>query len=329
MQHLSSAEDFSKKRLTQLSGSLSGAEKFLGSRACVYATGSFGRLEANLHSDLDLFIVGFDGEAEPQGERKRLFSHLNEICVQAEIIRAARELKLPELDGDGKYLDYHSVQGLIDHIGASDDDAKNTLTARLLLFLESRPLLGHELYDRVIDHVLRAYWRDFKGHEEEFVPAYLANDILRLWRTFCVNYEARTQSEPEQKKIDRKIKNYKLKHSRMITCFSALAYLLKIYVDEKTVTPDDAIKMTRLTPARRITTLADSLTTNDQIKSLMDCYDTFLANAGEGKTRLEERFRDSDSAEKLRKESQRFGELMFEVLKQIGGESRFFRLLVV
>jgi hypothetical protein len=62
--------------------------------------------------------------------------------------------------------------------------------------------------------VVEAYWRDFLDHRQAFVPTFLTNDILRLWRTFCVNYEARTQTEPARKKAKRKLKNYKLKHRR-------------------------------------------------------------------------------------------------------------------
>jgi hypothetical protein len=59
------------------------------------------------------------------------------------------------------------------------------------------------------------------------VPAFLANDILRIWRTFCVNYEARTETEPAEKKAKRKLKNYKLEHSRLLTCYSALLRVFK------------------------------------------------------------------------------------------------------
>jgi predicted nucleotidyltransferase len=35
---------------------LKSSEQIVKSKACVYATGSFGRGEASMHSDLDLFI---------------------------------------------------------------------------------------------------------------------------------------------------------------------------------------------------------------------------------------------------------------------------------
>lgn len=48
---------FSDGRFQLLRDSLDKAEEICGDRACVYATGSFGRREASEHSDIDLFIV--------------------------------------------------------------------------------------------------------------------------------------------------------------------------------------------------------------------------------------------------------------------------------
>ncbi len=156
-------------------------------------TGSLGREEAGKASDLDLFIVGASG-----GEA--------EICLKAELIRAVRKLQFPEFSGDGEYLQFHTIDELVGGLGTSTDDSQNTFTARLLLVLESRCLLGDEIYKKAIDSVLAKYWRDFADHAENFAPAFLANDILRLWRTLCVNYEARTETEPPEKKRGARLK---------------------------------------------------------------------------------------------------------------------------
>lgn len=137
---------------------------------------------------------------------------------------------------------------MVKTLGHPNDDASNTFTARLLLLLESKPLFGTDVYWEAIEQVIAAYWGDFTDHKNEFVPAFLANDVLRIWRTFCVNYEARTAREPEEKRAKRKLKNYKLKHSRLLTCYSALAYLLAVFQEKKTVTPADARTMVGLTP---------------------------------------------------------------------------------
>ena len=142
------------------------------------------------------------------------------------MISATRRLKIREFSGDGEYLVHYTQHELVEALGKRHDDAKNTFTARLLLLSESRPVLGTQVYDKTIDNVVEAYWRDYEDQKNDFTPTFLANDILRLWRTFCVNYGASTSSEPAEKKAKRKLKNYKLRHSRLLTCYSALLYLL-------------------------------------------------------------------------------------------------------
>jgi len=202
------------ERIEKLRSELTRAARLCGETACVYMTGSFGRGDASTHSDLDLFIVGQGTREEPA------LSRLNQILVKADLIEANKKIGLPEFSGDGEYLTHHTVGELLGTLGKPEDDANNTFTARLLLLLESAPLIGEVAYRRIVDDVIASYWRDYQGNKSNFVPAFLANDILRMWRTFCVNYEARTQSVPPERKAKRSLKNYKLKHSRLLTCYS-------------------------------------------------------------------------------------------------------------
>ena len=192
------------------------------------------------------------------GKDVSMLPRLDEICVKADLIQATRDLKIPEFDGDGRFLIHHPVHMFTATLGTPEDDVTNTFTARLLLLLESYPLLGSDVYDRVIAEVFAAYWGDYEDHKNNFVPAYLANDILRLWRTFCVNYEANTQREPETKKAKRKTKNYNLKHNRMLTCYSAILFLLTIFNRKGTVSPNYAEEMVKLTPDAAVGSITNS-----------------------------------------------------------------------
>ena len=93
---------------------------------------------------------------------------------------ATRKLKFPEFSGDGEYLTHYTVDDLVKNLGTRDDDKTNTFTARLLLVLESRPLLEEKIYLNVISKVIEAYWEDYEDHGSAFVPAFLVNDVLRL-----------------------------------------------------------------------------------------------------------------------------------------------------
>ena len=204
-------------RIETLRDRLKETERLAAGKACVYATGSFGRCEASAHSDLDLFIVGKrDGIEELDGKEGSLLKHLDEICIKAALIDVTRQLGIPEFSGDGRYLVHYSVHDFTKTLGTPEDDVTNTFTARLLLLLESCPLLEDQVYREIIEEVIGAYWGDYEDHKTDFMPAFLANDILRLWRTFCVNYEAGTTKIPAEQRAKRRLKNYKLKHSRTL-----------------------------------------------------------------------------------------------------------------
>ncbi|WP_253713345.1 nucleotidyltransferase domain-containing protein [Bradyrhizobium sp. WD16] len=332
MGELSDRRTQTEKRINQLSEHLEPAEKIAAGKASVYATGSFGRREASQSSDLDLFIVGKPGDIDDKGKEKRPLSKLDEILVKAKLIELTRDLGIKDFSGDGRYLVYYSVQDLTSTLGTPDDDVLNTFTARLLLLLESFPLVERGVYEDVIKQVIDAYWRDFEDHSSSFMPAFLANDILRLWRTFCVNYEARTVRVPEIEKAKGKTTNYKLKHSRMLTCYSALLYLLAVYVEKGTVQQADAFHMTQLTPTSRLDWLSShegAASARSVLEKLLSKYEEFLATTSDGDSKLIERFMDREQSHRLMNAAYEFGDLMFDALAAIGGSNRFYRLLVV
>jgi hypothetical protein len=308
-------------------------ESLAAGKACVYATGSFGRCEASKFSDLDVFIVGKgDGKEGRDGKQGSLLKRLDEICIKAELIKITRKLDIPEFSGDGQYLDHYSVHELTNSLGTPEDDAINTFTARLLLLLESHPLLGGLVYKEIIGEVVSAYWGDYDDHKNEFMPAFLANDILRLWRTFCVNYEARTQRVPEEQKAKGKLKNYKLKHSRMLTCYSALLYLLAIYARHNTVSPIDAEFMINMTPTERLEWLiaqSHISNANSTIAAILTQYEHFLVTTNAKEGELVSRFSDRAASRRYMMEAYKFGDLVFDALSKIGNGNRFYRLLVV
>jgi hypothetical protein len=296
-------------------------------------TGSFGRTEASTHSDLDLFILGkSDSGARGGGKASNLLSRLDEICIKADLIKVTRQLKIPEFSRDGQYLERYSVSQLTETLGTQQDDVTNTFTARLLLLLESKPLLGKAVYRNATAEVINAYWRDFEDHQDRFMPAFLANDILRLWRTFCVNYEARTERVPAIEKAKGKLKNYKLKHSRLLTCYSAILYLLAVHGRWKTVRPADALDMIEMTPTQRLEWLRDQpflATARTTVVRLLEQYERFLATTSAKEEELIQRFSGKKASAAYMEAAYTFGDSIFEALTSIGAGGRFHRLLVV
>ena len=312
-------------RIEKLQAELKNAEALCTGKACAYITGSVARGEATVHSDLDIFIVSKGTPRDPD------LTRLDEILVKADLIQATKRLGFPPFSGDGEYLTRHIISELTGALGKPHDDVNNTFTARLLLLLESKPLLGKEVYDQVISDVISAYWKDYPDHKDDFQPAFLANDILRMWRTFCVNYEARTQSIPPVKKAKRKLKNYKLKHSRLLTCYSALLYLLAVFVEKETVRPEDVKAMVSYTPTQRLEWLLGSrrwTAAHDSLRELIERYEAFLRSTDYPEDEILNKLLDSQSGFSLAFDN-RFGDLVSDAMKSIGETNRFHRLLTV
>ena len=135
-----------EKRLATLREELGDAAEICEGKACVYATGSFARGEAHKRSDLDLFILGQEQRSYVDGEERstRTLCQLDEIRLKACLINATRSCGIEDFSGDGEYLTHYTDRQLIKTLGKPEDDSTNAFTARLLLLLESKLLVGDE-----------------------------------------------------------------------------------------------------------------------------------------------------------------------------------------
>ncbi len=151
-------------------------------------------------------------------------------------------------------------------------------------------------------------------------------------RTFCVNYEVRTERQPDEKKWKRKTKNYKLKFSRLLTCYSALLYLLFTFGNNKTVHPADVVRMIGLSPTQRVEDICEASPSADVkqcMKKILDKYNDFLGVTDVPEADLVKQFSDKKVAGKHFAEARDFGTSIFEALNHIGSNNEFYRLLVV
>lgn len=316
---------YSKIRLDSVRQRLAGTDAgdVLANAGVVYATGSMARGDASQHSDLDVFILSHtDGE-------HRALSKLDSIRLKAKLIEVVEAEALPKFSDDGKYLVVHTIDEMLGKLGTAEDDYENLFTARMLLLLESAPLLGDEAYAEALRRVIDKYWVDFARNESEFLPVFLTNDIIRYWKVLCLNYEAYTWKEPEQK---RRHQNYKLKFSRLLTCYSAVVDLLTIVRTTGRVTPDDAMAMARRMPMDRLLAVSSALSdeaADASIQKLLSMYESFLATTGSDKDELRALFKQDDYNSLRRAEAKAFGDEMFTLLKLAGSETKLYRYLVI
>ena len=153
----------------------------------IYVTGSFGRLEARFQKDP--ISISSSSMGPPTSRTRTRPSQLTWFELAGELIRIARELDFEEFSRDGAFLQAHNVWHIGRELGSQHEDAENGFTARLLLLLESRYVLNEELYLRFMTDTIDFYYGDYRSNRGTFRPTFLINDILRFWRTLCLNYE--------------------------------------------------------------------------------------------------------------------------------------------
>jgi predicted nucleotidyltransferase len=140
------SREYSLRRLRELGEGLDPIKPLLERHPfCVYATGSYGRLEAWDGSDADLFFL-YDDADESQRIPWTTFARLS-----ARLIDVTEEMGFPPFSGDGKYLEVQYVAEMENVLGSPQDDSLNVFTARMLLLLESRPVYDEAVYDRLLE----------------------------------------------------------------------------------------------------------------------------------------------------------------------------------
>ena len=231
---------------------------------CIFAVGSYGRHEAGAHSDLDLFAVHAGAEPPPQPVVESITAQLNEIAVS---------LGHPAFSKAGKYLEPHSITDLANQVGSRYEDSRNLFTPRMLLLLESEPIYNDKLYDLAVAKCVEEYCRDYHKHPTAFYPRFFANDIMRYWKTLCLNYEANRTDGRNENKAKYRLKNHKLKFSRMMMCFSMISCLCDLTESD---TPEKLIGLTRLKPVARLERISGKYELTDLYGELVSRYTWFL-----------------------------------------------------
>ena len=206
----------------------------------IYVTGSYGRLEAHERSDLDLFFIS---------NRDVPIDRTTKILIDAQLIRIARDMGFPPFSNDAQYLQIHSLNEMLNKLGTAEDDSRNFFTARLLLLLESRSVHDEAAYRTILKGIIDAYFRDYHDHTRNFRPLFLVNDILRFWKTLCLNYESKRN--PPAARADKNkhhLRNLKLKFSRLLICFSSVIPLAAA----RSSSPGEVLELTTLPPIERL-----------------------------------------------------------------------------
>lgn len=294
---------------------------------CIYTTGSYGRGEAFIESDIDLFFLHTNNETN--------FSRIDKIILDASLIQIARKMKFPEFSGDGEYLEIHSMKSLHNELGSREDDYRNFFTARMLLLLESQCIFNSELYDKLIDETISRYYTDFHSHSENFRPLFIVNDVIRFWKTMCINYEHSryrkfssnlSEEDKLKKKAEALIKNLKLKFSRKLTCYS---FLLSVVCDERNILgPEDIRDIIDLTPMQRVEALIGKVEIKENVNNMIIIYNEYLDIIQQPRKELIDWILDETNKKNIFKMALEFDKIIYSILDDKKYNSKLLYLLL-
>jgi hypothetical protein len=308
-------QDYSTRRLSNFKEELNKSDELKKTKdLCIYTTGSYGRLEACEFSDIDLFFL--------HGPEDQKFSKIHKTLIDADIINITRRMAFPEFSGDGEYLEIHNINHIHKELGSRKDDYLNYFTARMLLLLESRPIYNDSLYEKIIDETIDKYYKDFHEHEKDFEPVFIVNDVIRFWRTMCLNYEHNRNRKAEQnqqmneeqikrKKSEAHIKNLKLKFSRKLTCYS---FLLSVLYSKMVLKKEDIKDIIIRTPLQRIQDLSSDQTIKPEIDQIIDLYFWFLNITQIPKDKLLDWIQNDKNRDDAFDRSRQFAKLIYDVM---------------
>ena len=272
--NLSAARERTEAGLAERRAALAALEH--SKEASVVLMGSWGRGEVTAGSDDD-FMVLVHGPERPEA---------------APTVEAVGEVLNQQPSEDGPFAEPVFSENLVNDIGL-DADSNRNLTRRLLFLLESTPVSGSEdLYWAVRTEILDRYLDE--SVKPYHPPRFFLNDVVRYWRTICVDFAAKEWKGPEKWGI----RNAKLRTSRKVLFASGLLPLLECFrLDDEGKIREFIERELAMPPTDRI---AKAFIDNDAVDEggrALGAYDEFLGRLHEEEFRgaLEEVTRESSA----------------------------------
>jgi hypothetical protein len=242
--------------------------------------GSWGRAEVTVGSDDD-FMVG--AEADPT-------------------VAAVRGVLDNPPSPGGPFAAPVFSENLVNLIGLNPDDNEN-LTRRMLFLLESVPVTGDQVYSTVREEVLTRYLdQSVKPFRP---PRFLLNDIVRYWRTICVDFAGKEKKGPEKWGL----RNAKLRTSRKVLFACGFLPVLESFrfdLDPMRRFLEDQLSMP---PTDRIAAAFLQNEASDEGARTLGAYDEFVGRMNNEAFRreLQEVTRENHHASEAFSEVQRIG----------------------
>lgn len=276
--------------------------------------GSLARCEASDESDIDYFFFGDDAESIKRA-KSFLGSKQHEI---SEVVG-----KPPSKDGAFGDAGCETLNALITDIGGNND-ANEKITRRILFLLEGTWLTSEETFIKYRDAVLKRYVSEFI--EPPHLCRFLLNDIIRYYRTICVDFEFKTVERNKEWGL----RYIKLRYSRQILYFSGLIAVAETVGLDHDAKVNRLVELFNMTPIDRISTVCGV-----RADSALDLYNNFLVHISDSKIREAlnsvtlDKGTHSDQFKELREKGRQFSLSLSKLLTATYGEDHLIHIAII
>jgi len=186
------------------------AEKTFGrnEHIIIGVNGSLARRESTNGSDVDLFFLSLDNDVNNAKNQQKIY--------RAELSK--QNIKMPALGG--VFEKPLLASKILDTIGGNYD-TNTYITRRMLLLLEGEWIYNRIEFESLRERLISKYVANDLGKKK--IALFLLNDIIRYWRTICVDFEHKMLVAEKP----RAIRIIKLRFSRMLLYFAGVAAISK------------------------------------------------------------------------------------------------------
>ena len=267
-------------------------------RIVIGVNGSVARREMTSSSDVDLFFLVSDFDLS-----KKIAKQMQQLYINA---LQSEGIKMPAQGGVFEKPIRYSR--LVSNIGG-EKDTNIYITRRMLYLLESECVFNQEKYETLRLELIKRYVsRDLKN---EKICLFLLNDVVRYWRTICIDFEHKTADGDKP----RAIRLIKLRFSRMLLYFAGVAAISRaVYMSPKNKRKKLA-KLFAIPPVKRLEVIFG----RNRCACALSIYATFLdrIDKSDYREKLEmpgSKGLDTDQFEELEKLARDFKETLLDLL---------------